>query len=175
MAIACRTCGNQNPDGSAVCQYCGGSLQTTPGYDQPTQVADIRPQQQQSSSQGGGYGQQQGGGQYPVQQQYPQYPQYPPQRPLAPAPKDPQVGFLLELIGLLGFQGIGWIWAGETVIGVVLLFGLWIFLTIEVLLMFVLIGFCLLPLNLVIPIASGFLLQKRLKERQMLPAAHQPY
>ncbi len=164
MAIACRTCGNQNPEGYTLCQYCGSSLQSAPSYAQPTQAPDVGPQQGQPQ-----------GGQHVMQQQYPRYPQYPPQASVAPMAKDPQTGFLLELLGLLGFQGIGWIWAGETVIGVVLLIGFFAFLFIEVLLMFVLIGFCLLPFNLVIPIASGFLLQKRLKERQALPVAQQPY
>jgi len=97
----------------------------------------------------------------------------PPYQPVGPPPKDPSTGLLLELLGLVGFSGIGWLWAGETAIGIALLLGFWVFLAIEVVLMFVVIGFCLLPLNLIIPIASAVLLQKRLKERQMIPVAQQ--
>jgi hypothetical protein len=84
------------------------------------------------------------------------------------AAKDPQTGLLLELIGIFGFLGIGWLWAGETAIGIALLIGFWVFLGIEIFLSIFLIGLCLLPLNVIIPIASAFLLQKRLKERQAL-------
>jgi hypothetical protein len=127
---------------------------------------------QQGPPPGGGY-------QYPPQQpqqpyQQPFQQQYQPGfNPLAPPPKDPTTGLLLELIGLFGFAGIGWLWAGETAIGVALLLGFWAFLAVEVFLMFIVIGFCLIPLNLVIPIVSGVLLQKRLKERQALLAAQQ--
>jgi hypothetical protein len=138
---------------------------------------------QQGPPPGGGY-------QYPPQQpQQPQqpYPQqpYPPYQqpyqqqvqpvydPLATPPKDPTTGLLLELIGLFGFAGIGWLWAGETAIGVALLLGFWAFLAVEVFLMFIVIGFCLLPFNLIIPIVSGVMLQNRLKARQAQLAAQQ--
>lgn len=54
-----------------------------------------------------------------------------------------------------------------------LLLGFWAFLAVEVFLMFIVIGFCLIPFNLIIPIVSGVLLQKRLKERQAMLAAQQ--
>lgn len=97
----------------------------------------------------------------------------PPYQPVGPPPKDPSTGLLLELLGLVGFSGIGWLWAGETAIGIALLLGFWVFLAIEAVLMFVVIGFCLLPLNLIIPVASGLLLQKRLKERLPRPVEPQ--
>jgi hypothetical protein len=85
-------------------------------------------------------------------------------------PKDPTVGLLLELIGFVGFLGIGWIWAGETATGVALLVGWLIFLPIYYVicffLMFIVIGFCLLPLPLLVPIISGVVLMNRLKARQ---------
>ena len=175
MAIACRTCGNQNPDGVSFCQYCGSNLQPAPegAVGQETVVATPPPYEQRQSSppqygQGEGYGQQQGygAGQY-AQPQYgqPYGQQYGAATTQA---KDPTTGLLLELIGLFGFAGIGWLWAGETVIGISLLIGYFVFLGIEFLSFFIVIGFCLLPFNLIIPIASGMLLQKRLKERQTL-------
>ena len=94
-------------------------------------------------------------------------------QPAPPPVKDPSTGLLLELLGFFGLSGIGWLWAGETAIGLILLFGYWIFIAVEVVLMFVFVGFCLTPFNLIIPIASALLLQKRLKERQALAAA--PY
>lgn len=163
MAIACRTCGNQNPDGVSFCQYCGSGLQDAPsGGGQETVVVSQPPAYNQQPYGQGGYGQQQGypAGQY-GQQQYAQ-PQY---GAAATPAKDPTTGLLLELIGLFGFAGIGWLWAGETVIGVSLLIGYFVFLGIEFLSFFIVIGFCLLPFNLIVPIASGLLLQKRLKER----------
>lgn len=165
MAIACRTCGNQNPDGVSFCQYCGSNLQSAPagGNAQQTVVAPPVYGGQQHGQQGYGgpqYGQQYG------QQQYGAVP---------PSAKDPTTGLLLELIGFFGFAGIGWLWAGETVIGLSLMIGYFIFLGIEFLSFFIVIGFCLLPFNLIIPIASGLLLQKRLKEQQMLAAGGPRY
>ncbi len=97
----------------------------------------------------------------------------PPFPPIGLPPKDPSTGLLLELIGLFGFSGIGWLWAGQTVLGIVLLIGFWSFIVIEVLLMYVLIGFCQLPFNLAVPLISGLLLQKHLKGRQDMLAAQQ--
>lgn len=90
----------------------------------------------------------------------------------APAPrlaKEPSTGLLLELIGLVGFAGIGWLWAGRTAVGLLLMFGFWAFLFVEFLLLFVGIGFCLIPFNFVLPIASALLLQRDLKERRLAP------
>jgi hypothetical protein len=127
------------------------------GYQYPPQQPNQPPQQPYQQQYQQGY-------QPPFQQQY---------GPVGVPPKDPTTGLLLELIGLFGFSGIGWLWAGETAIGIGLLLGFWAFLTIEVFLMFIVIGFCLLPLNLAIPIISGVMLQKRLKERQAMLVAQQ--
>lgn len=93
------------------------------------------------------------------------------QPPYGQPAKDPTVGLLLELIGFLGFLGIGWIWAGETAVGIALLVGWFVFLGVEFLLFFVAIGFCLTPLNLIVPIASGIILMNRLKARQAAVAS----
>lgn len=90
----------------------------------------------------------------------------------APRPaKEPSTGLLLELLGLVGFAGIGWLWAGRTGIGLLMLFGFWIFLGIEILLLFVLVGFCMVPFNFVIPVASALLIQKYLREQSRVDPA----
>lgn len=98
-----------------------------------------------------------------------------------PAPhraKEPSTGLLLELLGLVGFAGIGWLWAGRTGIGLLMLFGFWVFLGIEIMLLFVLVGFCMVPFNFVIPVASALLIQKYLREQpRVAPPTHtqQPF
>ena len=161
MAVACRACGNQNPDGVSFCQYCGSNLQAAPaGGEGQRTSAGQPPVYDPQGGQAGGYGQPQGdGGAQYGRQQY---------SAVAVPAKDPTTGLLLELIGLIGFAGIGWLWAGETVIGLSLLIGYFVFLGIEILSFFIFIGFCLIPFNFIIPIASAVLLQKRLKERQVL-------
>lgn len=186
MAVACRTCGHQNPDGSTSCQYCSRSLQPTsiPYYPPPTQVVEASSQPQDQGGyaypgQGGAYRQAPGAntpgqqhyyaGQYGVQSA-------PPSVVRVIAMKDPGTGLLLEILpALFGLAGIGWLWAGEIGIGIALLIGYWVFIGIEVLLMFILIGFCLVPFNFIIPIVSAFLLHKRLKERQALAAGVTPF
>jgi hypothetical protein len=113
-------------------------------------------------------------GQQPYQQPYGQA-----QQPHGQPPKDPTVGLLLELIGYVGFLGIGWIWAGETAIGIGILVG-WlilmpIYFVIAGFLTVFLIGFCMLPLPLIVPIVSGVLLMNRLKARQAAAASWPPY
>lgn len=107
--------------------------------------------------------------QQPYQQPYGQgpYGQPPPgQPPYGQPAKDPTVGLLLELIGFFGFLGIGWIWSGETAIGIAILIGWFVFLGVEVLLSIILIGLCLIPLNFIVPIVSGVILMNRMKARQ---------
>ena len=207
MAIACRTCGNQNPDNATFCQYCGAGLQQpgqpgqsqqpampgpTPDHEQATQVAVPAPGQpaphpygQPSSPPPNPYAQSSSPPSAPPRQSYggpppaQPYSYGTPSTPGAmagPEVKDPNTGLLIEMIpGFFGFMGIGWLWAGETAIGIALLVGYWIFLVVEIMLMFVLIGFCLLPFNLIAPIASAILLQRRLRERQALPVGPQPF
>lgn len=166
MAIACRTCGNQNPDGVTACQYCGANLQPSGGQGA---AAGTPGRQGYSLPPGGqgGYGQQPYGASYGTPPAPAQA--YATQR--APEVKDPSSGLLFELLpGLFGFLGVGWLWAGETAIGIALLIGFWLFIAIEIVLMFVVIGFCLIPLNFILPIVSAIILQNRLKERQALAA-----
>ena len=184
MTVVCHTCGHQNPDGSPSCQYCGRSLEpaSIPHHARPAQAVEASSQPQDQGGyaqpgQGGGYGpnpdrQQHYRGQYGM----------PPARPYAVqliAVKDPGTGLLLEILpGLFGFLGIGWLWAGETGIGIALLLGYWVFLFSEglfIVFSFGLLLFCCAPLNLAVLLASGFLLQKRLRDRQALAMGVQPF
>jgi hypothetical protein len=104
----------------------------------------------------------------------------------APAAKDPGAGLLIELVpGFFGFLGIGYLWAGETAIGLALLIGYWSFWAIVGVLTVLTLGLllCFLPffilLFLVAPLISALALQNRLRLRQVqqmqLVYAQQPY
>ena len=77
--------------------------------------------------------------------------------------RDPQTAMIIEIIaGLFGFLGIGHFYAGRTNIGLGLLIGWWVFLIIEFVLFAFVIGLCLLPLNLIVPIVSGMWVRNEL-------------
>jgi hypothetical protein len=98
--------------------------------------------------------------------------------PIPRPAKEPSTGLLLELLGLVGFAGIGWLWAGRTGLGLLMLFGFWAFLAVEIMLLFVLVGFCLIPFNFIIPVASALLIQKYLREQSRVyqaPYTQQPF
>lgn len=81
----------------------------------------------------------------------------------AASAKDPSTAMILELLlGFFGFLGIGHLYAGRTTTGIVLLLGWWAFLFVEAILMVIVVGFCLLPLNLIVPIASGIWLKNEM-------------
>lgn len=100
--------------------------------------------------------------------------------------KDPLIGLLIELLpGFFGFLGIGYLWAGETLLGVALLLGYWAFWTVVAVATLATLGLllCFLPFFVAFyfaaPIVSAVLLQRRLRARQSLavrPAsAYPPY
>jgi hypothetical protein len=143
----------------------------TPPQGQPTQY--MPPQQ---------YGQPQGypqagpptvstPGQPPVYQPgnygggYPQYSQQPVGYGNV-VPKDPTAGLLLELLGYVGFLGIGHIWAGKTTRGIALLVGWWIYLSMSWLLTIVLVGCLMLVASIAVPIASGLYLKSEMEREQ---------
>jgi TM2 domain-containing membrane protein YozV len=87
---------------------------------------------------------------------------------------DKNLAFILELaLGLFGFLGVGYIYAGEVSQGVLRLVLWWVLLgvawTIIGLLTVILIGLCLIPFMLAaqiaVPIWSAFSLKKRLDEK----------
>ncbi len=109
--------------------------------------------------------------QYPQQQQpyypqNPQYQQYPQPQYGYAQPKDPTVGLLLELLGYVGFLGIGHIWAGKTTRGVALLVGYWIYLGMSWALTILLVGCVMLFAALAIPLISGFYLKSEMEREQ---------
>ena len=163
MAIGCRTCGTLNPDRATVCEYCGAGLPAAAARRDPfvqRRAAHVTPAYPPALAYTGGY----------------------PPRGVA---KDPSAGLLIELIlGLFGFLGIGYLWAGETVLGIGLLLGYWAFWGIVAVVTVLSFGLllCFLPffilLYLVAPIVSALLLQRRLRARQALlmsPYATAPY
>ncbi|HST03566.1 MAG TPA: hypothetical protein VLQ48_02400 [Chloroflexia bacterium] len=129
-----------------------------PQYAPPPQYDPNRVPQGQTPQYMPNQMQQYGGG-YPQAQQ----PQY---APYAVAPKDPVVGLLLELLGYLGFLGIGHIWAGKTTRGVVLLLGYWAYMAVSVVLTIVLVGCLMLVATLAIPLISGFYLKNEMEREQ---------
>jgi TM2 domain-containing membrane protein YozV len=86
----------------------------------------------------------------------------------ATAKKDPTVALLLELIGYLGFLGIGHIYAGKTTRGIALLIGWWIYLALAWLLTIVLVGCLLLVVALAVPILSGLWIKSEMEKEQAL-------
>jgi hypothetical protein len=85
-------------------------------------------------------------------------------------PIDPNIAWL-ELIGFLGFLGIGYLVAGRVSDGIIRMVAYWVIMfvgwTIVALLTIVIIGFCLIPVMLVvqfgIPIWSALELRKSLE------------
>lgn len=137
----------------------------TPPQGQPTQYM---PPQAPPTQQFGQQGYQQG--------QPPAYPPanyggYPP-APQGPVgygyaqPKDPTMGLLLELLGYVGFLGIGHIWAGKTTRGIAFLVGWWVYLTMSAFLTILLIGCLMLMAAAVVPIASGLFLKSEMEKEQ---------
>jgi TM2 domain-containing membrane protein YozV len=131
----------------------GGQGSQYPQYTPPQQY---QPQTQNFAQPAQGYSN------YPQQQGTYQY------APAAVAPKDPTVALLLELIGFLGFLGIGHMYAGKVPRGIALMFGYWVYMTMSVILIFLLIGCLLLPIGFVFPILSGLWIKSEMeKERAM--------
>ncbi|MEO8285788.1 MAG: hypothetical protein ABI670_05085 [Chloroflexota bacterium] len=135
-------------------------------YTQPPQYG----QTQDFSQQGGAPTVSTGQGPMPNYQPQPGY-SPPPGQPgmqgyAAVAPKDPTVGLLLELIGYVGFLGIGHIWAGKTTRGIALLVGWWVYLAISGVLTILLIGCLMLIAGIAVPIASGFYLKNEMEKEQ---------
>jgi len=101
--------------------------------------------------------------------------QYQPQAGVAGTPqRDPTIALLLELLGYIGFLGIGHIYAGRTTRGVLLMLGWWCYWAVTAVLMIVLVGFCFALLGLAGPIASGLWIRSDLeKENAILRQRYQ--
>lgn len=81
------------------------------------------------------------------------------------------LAIVLEAIGgLFGFFGIGWLVAGETTAGLILLIGGFVWVIAAIALTVATIGLfaiCVVPINLAVMITSTVILINRLKERTM--------
>lgn len=154
MAIGCQTCGTLNSERATACDYCGASLPAPSAYRDPF----VR--RRMATPIAGAYG-------TPA--------------PVAPGSRsarsvnDPSAGLLIELLpGLFGFLGIGYLWAGETLLGVALLLGYWAFWAIVAVATIATFGLllCFFPFLIALyfaaPIISALLLQRRLRARQAI-------
>lgn len=113
----------------------------------------------------------------PVQPYQAQPPQYY-QPPASMTQRDPQTAMVIEIVaGLLGFLGIGYLYAGKTNQGIIRLIVWWVVLGLLGLSIFIAIGICLLPIAWIAgPIVSGIMLKKELETSQgMQPAYTQPF
>lgn len=70
------------------------------------------------------------------------------------------------VFGLFGVLGIGNMYANRTSLGFIYLIGWWIFLFVELLSMAVLVGFCLTPLNIVVPLLSAIQVRGHIRTTQ---------
>ncbi len=106
--------------------------------------------------------------------------------------KDPNTAMVIEIVaGYFGLLGIGYLYAGRTAAGLLRLFGFWVFLTLLVLvasglsflptllmtsdladyesalgasLLPLICMLCLIPLILAIPIVSGLMLKRSMRQ-----------
>lgn len=86
--------------------------------------------------------------------------------PLAPVPKDPTAALLLELLPALTIQtfGIGNIYAGNILVGVLLMVGYWMSCVVNFLLCFIVIGLITWPLTwLAFAAGSSYLAYQKAK------------
>ncbi len=108
---------------------------------------------------------------YPLPSDRPAYtpPYAPPYVGAARPPKDRALAIIAEALpGLFGFLGIGWLYAGNTTTGILVLLGFLAWNFIAVILDLLTVGFflCLhLPANLVAVLASSFLLYNTTKKQ----------
>jgi hypothetical protein len=72
--------------------------------------------------------------------------------------RNPTTAFLLELLGYIGLQGIGWFYIGGLgiIVGLILLIGWWVIFLVTLL---ATVGCCTLPFYLIMPILSGLVVR----------------
>ena len=103
-------------------------------------------------------------------QSHPNYPQYQPGYPppqQAAAPKDPTTALMLELLGYLGFLGVGHIYAGKTNRGIALLIGWLVYLTASVVLIACLVGCFMFIAWLIVPPLSGLWVKNEMEKERI--------
>lgn len=85
-------------------------------------------------------------------------------------PKDPNTAMVIEILaGFFGFMGIGYLYAGYTLGGLVRLLGWFFCLFMAAIMTLITLGFgliCFFPLVLIAPVVSGLLLKQKLERDQ---------
>ena len=88
-----------------------------------------------------------------------------------PAAPDANTAFLLELIlGLFGLMGVGWMYAGQVVVGVALLVGWFVVIGLGLggSILTACLGLCLwIPIHIAGPIISAIILRKQLLQNSL--------
>lgn len=127
--MTCPNCGFQNQEGSKFCASCGTPLSATTSESLPPAqtseaVSAIQPMLPPPA---------------PASTTYP-----------VTAPKSKATALILEILpGLFGFLGFGWIYAGETQRGIMILIGYIVFAIVSVITITLTVGFgCLICLPL---------------------------
>lgn len=84
--------------------------------------------------------------------------------------KDSNTAMIIEILaGFFGFMGIGYLYAGYTLGGLLRLFGWFFCMFVAVFLMLVTLGIgliCIFPLMLIAPVISGLMLKQKLERDQ---------
>ena len=87
-------------------------------------------------------------------------------------PKDRGLALILEILpGLFGFLGFGWIYSGNTTVGILVLIGMLVWDLIALILIVLSIGlgcFCTVPVNLTLIAMSAFMLNAYTKQHPEL-------
>lgn len=152
--MQCPHCGYTNPDGVRFCANCGQEVaaQSNVSNQVPPTPA---PQAPVPSA-------------YPLSNPPPQA-QYPPAyRPL----KDRSVAYILEILpGIFGILGIGWMYAGNTGVGIAWLVGTLVWDVIAIIIDIASVGFgcfCSVPVNIVLIVLSSVSLSNYIKQHPEL-------
>jgi hypothetical protein len=135
----CPNCGQDNPDKSKFCANCGASL--VGDQVEPAQVTPPTPARQQP---------------------------YPTAYAVRPA-KDRSLALILEILpGLFGLLGFGWIYAGNTGVGIAWLVGMLVWTGISAIIAIFSVGIsliCTLPVNIAMIVISAVTLNNYTRKR----------
>lgn len=141
----CPNCGEDNPDKSRFCFNCGTALTA-----EPAKPAQVRPPAPPA----------------PVRQQA-----YTPAYAMRPA-KDRSTALILEILpGLFGLLGFGWIYAGNTGVGIAWLVGMLIWTGIAAIIAVFSVGIsllCTLPISIAMIVISAVTLNNYTKQQAEL-------
>lgn len=142
--MQCPRCGAEQPDSNRFCSVCGNRLAAPEPVNAASRPAPALPPQPPPASASA------------APQPFYSAHSLPPGETERAVESKASTAMLIEVVGgVLGFLGLGNIYAGRANTGIIYLVAWWIFIAIEVALMIVLVGICLTPLNLIVPIYSG--------------------